>query len=78
MPITFLTEVISVSPLKYFIIKFDKDKFKIEPIFPYIEYFISQLIQTKDCQEYFEKEKYNNLSFVSNRVKGEYFKIEYL
>ena len=74
MPITFLTEVISVSPLKYFIIKFDKDKFKIEPIFPYIEYFISQLIQTKDCQEYFEKEKYNNLSFVSNRVKGEYFK----
>ena len=31
------------------------------------------MIQTKDCQEYFRKEKYNNLSFLSNIVKGEYF-----
>jgi len=73
LPITFLIEVISVSPLKFFVIKFDKDQFKIEPIFPYIEYFLSQFIQIKDCQEYFNKEKYNNLSFLSNRVKGEYF-----
>ena len=73
LPITYLIEVISISPLKYFVIKFDKEEFKIEPIFPYIEYFISQLIQTKDCQEYFRKEKYNNLSFLSNIVKGEYF-----
>ena len=63
LPITYFIEVISISPLKYFVIKFDKEEFKIEPIFPYIEYFISQLIQTKDCQEYFRKEKYNNLSF---------------
>jgi hypothetical protein len=73
LPLSFLIDVISISPLKYFVIKFDKDQFKIEPIFPYIEYFISQFIQIKDCQEYFKKEKYNNLSFVSNRVKGEYF-----
>ena len=64
---------ISVCPLKFFVIDVKKDTFIIKPLFPYITYFISEYIQKQDCREYFIKEKYKDLSFLSNKVKGEYF-----
>ena len=70
-----LLNLVSICPLKYFVIHInqEKDKFKIKPIFPYIKFFISEYIKKQDNAEYFEKEKYKNISFLSNKVKGEYF-----
>ena len=68
-----ILEILSVCPFKFFVIEFKTDTFMIKPIFPYIEYFISEYINNKDCEEYFNKEKYNNIYFLSNKVKGEYF-----
>ena len=73
--ITNLLNLVSICPLKYFVIDIDKSKenFKIKPVFPYMKLFISEYIKRQDNLEYFEKEKYKNISFLSNKVKGEYF-----
>ena len=68
-----LLEILSICPFKFCIIDIKDDIFKIKPIFPYIEFFISEFIKKSDCAEYFRKEKYKNISFLTNRVKGEYF-----
>ena len=67
--------IISICPFKYFIIDINlKDKtFIIMPAFPYMVYFINDYVKYKDCDNYFLKEKYNINSFLSNKVKGEYF-----
>ena len=68
-------DIISICPFKYFVIKIDMNNntFKVFPIFPYMIYFISEYVKHKDSKEYFIKEKYKDLSFLSNKVKGEYF-----
>ena len=68
-----LLEILSICPFKYFVIVFKDGLFKVKPLFPYIEFFISEYIKKSDCAEYFRKEKYKNISFLTNRVKGEYF-----
>jgi len=68
-----LLEIVSICPFKYFIIDFKDDKFLVKPVFPYMEFFISEFIKEDDCTEYFKKEKYKKISFLTNRVKGEYF-----
>lgn len=70
-----LLEIISCCPLKYFIldINSDIDSFIIKPIFPYMIYFISDYLKNEDCTKYFKEEKYNILTYLSNKVKGEYF-----
>jgi len=68
-------EIISICPFKYFVLYIDikNNKFMVFPIFPYMIYFINTYIKDKDCDEYFSKEKYKSLGFLSNKVKGEYF-----
>ena len=66
-------EVISITPLKYFCIDIQKDYYIIEPAFPFIIYCITKYINIKDCDEYFTQKKYLNISFLSSKVKGEYF-----
>jgi hypothetical protein len=71
----YLLEIISCCPLKYFIldINSDMDSFIIKPVFPYMIYFISDYLKNEDCTKYFKEEKYNILTYLSNKVKGEYF-----
>lgn len=68
-----LLEVISMIPLKYFNIDIQPNYYLIEPAFPYIIYCISKYININDCDEFFSQKKYLNISFLSNKVKGEYF-----
>ena len=68
-----LLEKLSICPFKYFIIYFKNNIFLVKPVFPYIEFFISEYIKKSDCTQYFKQEKYKNISFLTNRVKGEYF-----
>jgi len=69
-------DIISICPFKYFIIDIDmnNNKFMVIPIFPYMIYYINDYIKDKDCEEYFSKEKYKIFGFLTNKVKGEYFK----
>ena len=71
-----LINIISNCPFKYFIIEISSDNeyFMISPIFPYMIYFINNYVKYKDCDDFFLKGKYNIDSFLSNKVKGEYFK----
>ena len=68
-------DIISICPFKYFVVDIDmkNNKFIIFPIFPYMLYYINVYIKDQDCEEYFSKEKYKSLGFLSNKVKGEYF-----
>ena len=68
-----LLRYVSLVPLKFFIIDFKKDTFEILPLFPFLEYCFIKYIETNNCDEYFKKERYKNLSFLTNSVKGEYF-----
>ena len=67
--------IISICPFKYFIIDINLKykSFIIIPVFPYMVYFINDYVKYKDCDDYFLKEKYNINSFLSNKIKGEYF-----
>ena len=66
-------EYISIIPLKFFIIDFNEDKFKILPLFPFLESCFINHIEKNNCDEYFKKDRYKNFSFLSNSVKGDYF-----
>ena len=66
-------EVISMTPLKYFSVIINQYHFSLKPSFPYINYCISKYVNMKDCDDYFSHKKYSYLSFLSNKVKGEYF-----
>ena len=68
-----LLDIIPMIPLKYFCIDIKENTFLIEPIFPFINYCLSKYINIKDCDDFFKKKKYLNLSYLSNKVKGEYF-----
>jgi len=72
-PFNAMLEILSVVPLKFFMIDIKENYFIVKPIFPYMKYFISEFVKHKDSKEYFIKEKYKDLSFFSNKVKGEYF-----
>ena len=69
-----INKVLSACPLKYSKIIFDKDSFIVKPIFPYIKYYINNLINKNECGDYFKKKRYNTYSFPSHRSKAEYFK----
>ena len=69
-----INKVLSACPLKYSKIIFDKDSFIVKPIFPYIKYYINNLINKNECGDYFKKKRYNIYSFPSHRIKAEYFK----
>ena len=73
--LSLLLDIISICPFKYFIININSSayNFFVIPIFPYMIYFMNTYVQYKDCEEYFSKEKYQNLTFLSKRIKGEYF-----
>ena len=64
---------ISIIPLKFFIINLKEDTFEILPLFPFLEYCFINYIEKSNCDEYFQKARYKNLSFLTNSVKGEYF-----
>ena len=66
-------EVISMIPLKYFPVIIKDDYYLLKPAFPFINYCISKYINMKDCNDYFSNKKYSYISFLSNKVKGEYF-----
>ena len=70
-----LLKIISCCPLKYFVIDINSDdnSFIVRPIFPYMELYILEHIKKEDSENYFIDEKYNILSYLSNKVKGEYF-----
>ena len=72
-PFNSMLEILSVVPLKFFMIDIKENYFIVKPLFPYMIYFISEYVKHKDSKEYFIKEKYKDLSFLSNKVKGEYF-----
>ena len=65
-------EIISMTPLKYFCFDINENYY-IEPAFPFINYCISRYINMKDCDNFFSQKKYLYFSFLSNKVKGEYF-----
>jgi len=66
-------EVISMTPLKYFSVLIKTNYYSLKPAFPFINYCITKYINMKDCDDYFSHKKYSYLSFLSNKVKGEYF-----
>ena len=68
-----LLKILSICPLKYFVIYIMEDKFTIKAIFPYIEFFISEYTKKQGSFEFFKNEKYKNISFISNKAKDEYF-----
>ena len=64
---------VSIIPLKFFIINLKENTFEILPLFPFLEYCFINYIEKSNCDEYFQKARYKNLSFLTNSVKGEYF-----
>ena len=68
-----IIEVLCACPLKYVKIIFEGEYFIVKPIFPFIKYFINNLINKDECEEYFKKKRYNLYSFQSNKIKAEYF-----
>ena len=71
--IKYIYHILRFCPLKYIKVIFNKATFTIKPIFPFINYYINSKINKKEAFNYFKLEKYNDFSFLSNRVKGEYF-----
>ena len=71
--IKYIYHILRFCPLKYIKVIFNKDTFTIKPIFPFIHYYINSKINKKEAFDYFKSKKYNYFSFLSNRVKGEYF-----
>ena len=65
--------VIKYCLLKYFIIIFKKYKFKIKPIFPFMNIIINYKLKETECDDYFKKEKYKNDIITNNYVKGDFF-----
>ena len=61
-------DVISITPLKYFIVDIRKNNFILEPIFPFINYCMSRYINQNDCDNYFNQKKYENISFLSQTI----------
>ena len=68
-----LLNYVSICPLKFFVIEFKEDKFQISPLFPFLEHCLSKYIENSNCDDYFQKDKYKKLPFLTNSVKGEYF-----
>ena len=68
-----LNEIVSICPLKFFLVDIKEESFKIVPLFPFIKYCFKKYLEKVDCDEYFKKEKYKSISFLSNSIKGEYF-----
>ena len=70
---SYFLQTITIIPLKYFCLDIMEKEYIIEPAFPFINYCMSRYINMNDCDEYFNKKKYLTISFLSNKVKGEYF-----
>ena len=73
IPRSQLNEIVSICPLKFFIVDIKEESFNIVPLFPFIKYCFKKYLEKVDCDEYFKKEKYKSVSFLSNSIKGEYF-----
>ena len=65
--------IIQYCPLKYYIIKFNKNTFIIKPLFPFMQNIINFKLKEKECDEYFIKERYKRDIIANNYVKGDYF-----
>ena len=57
----------------YIKIIFNAEPFIAKPLFPYINNFIYQTINKEECDDFFNKKKYNLYYFFSHRLKGKYF-----
>ena len=66
--------VLKFCPLKYVKIVFKRDCFEVNPIYPFLNYFINAEIKREECMSYFAKKKYSIYSFQSHMIKGKYFK----
>ena len=65
--------VIQFVPLKYFIINFKSDNFKIKPIFPFMYNIVNYKLKESECDNYFKNKMYSNNSIENKYVKGDYF-----
>ena len=68
-----LFNVLRACPLKYIKIIFNTDHFIVKPVFPFINNYIYQTINKDECDNFFKKKKYNLYSFLTHRLKAEYF-----
>ena len=68
-----IIDVLSACPLKYSKIIFDGDFFIVKPIFPFIEYFLNNLINKIESEEYFKNRRYNKYTFENRGIKAECF-----
>jgi len=68
-----LIKVLRLCPLKYTKIIFQGKYFIIKPLYPFIKYYLNHLINKDECENYFQKKKYNYYTFQSHRIKADYF-----
>ena len=66
-------QIVSICPLKFFIVDIQENNFTIKPLFSFIEYFLIERIEKIDCESYFKNDRFKILSFLTNNIKGEYF-----
>ena len=67
------SSVIQYIPLKYFIIIFKSDNFKIKPIFPFMKNIINYKLKETECDNYFKNKIYEKNTIENKYVKGDYF-----
>ena len=66
-------DIIKYCPLKFFIIKFYADYFKIKYLFPFIKNVINYEYTENECYTYFKNELYKKDRITNNLIKGDYF-----
>ena len=66
-------DIVSICPLKFFIVDIQGDSFTIKPLFSFLEYFLVKSIEKSDCDSFFENDRFKTLPFLTNNIKGEYF-----
>ena len=68
-----LGSIIRYTPLKYFIIFFKREFFKIKPIFPLMYNIINYKLKETECDNFFKNELYKKNKITNDYVKGDYF-----
>lgn len=66
--------ILNKNPLKYFILKIiDEKTIILDYDFQFIKYIVDGIISIKDCEKFFQNEKYKHIDYLAGVVKGYYF-----
>ena len=69
------SNIIEKVPLKYYILKLEKNYFEIDYAFEFIQYIEKDNITQEECMKYFLNQKYELDKSLDGHVKGEYFEM---